>query len=165
MLSILTAVSSLTVIYPKVVLLIQTVVYILTVVSSFCNCSQQHHSPHSYFHVIFISAYPAVQVRMYACKYAWQKRFNWKGKQSLQACNYVKGRNHCRNKANDSFGRVMSHEPPEAHVIKYARGGAVELYGQSFSCYFSELGSIFKKALLLKPLNSRLLCFDARLER
>ena len=28
--------------------------------------------------------------------------------------------------------------PPEAHVIKYARGGAIhriELYGRSFTCY------------------------------
>ena len=55
--------------------------------------------------------------------------------------------------------------PPEAHVIKYARGGAVELYGRSFTRYLSELGSIFKKMFHLKPLNSRLLCFDARLER
>ena len=44
--------------------------------------------------------------------------------------------------------------PPKAHVIKYARGGAVhriDLYGQSFTCYFSELGSTFKKGLHLKP--------------
>ena len=67
-LSILTAVSSLTVVYPKVVLtvvFIPTVVYILTVVSSLSDYSPQH-SPHSYFHVIFISAYPAVRVKFYA---------------------------------------------------------------------------------------------------
>ena len=54
--------------------------------------------------------------------------------------------------------------PPEAHVIKYASGGAVELelYGRSFSRYFSKLGSIFKKALHLKPLNSRLPCFETK---
>ena len=37
-------------------------------------------------------------------------------------------------------GRV---QPPEAHVIKYARGGAIhhtELYGRSFTRYFSRLG-------------------------
>ena len=37
---------------------------------------------------------------------------------------------------------------PEAHVIKYARGGAVhriEPYGRSFTRYFSVLGSIKKK--------------------
>ena len=42
--------------------------------------------------------------------------------------------------------------PPEAHVIKYARGGAVhriELYGRSFTRYFCKLGSIFKKVLHL----------------
>ena len=58
----MTAVSSLTVVYPKVVLtvvFIPTVVYILTVVCSLPDNSPQH-SPHSYFHVILISAYPAV---------------------------------------------------------------------------------------------------------
>ena len=63
-LSILTAVSSLTVVYPKVVptvVFIPTVVYMLTVVSSLSDYSPQH-SPHSYFHVIFISAYPAVRI-------------------------------------------------------------------------------------------------------
>ena len=67
-LSILTAVSSLTVVYHKVVLtviFIPTVVYILTVVSSLSDYSPQH-SPHSYFHVIFISAYRAVRVKFYA---------------------------------------------------------------------------------------------------
>ena len=67
---------------------------------------------------------------------------------------------------------VLSHEvmhrwPPEAHVIEFARGGVVhhiELYGLNFTPYFSELGSIFKKAIHLKPLNSRLPCFAARLE-
>ena len=45
---------------------IPTVVYILTVVSSLCDYSSQH-SPHSLaisFHVIFVSAYPAVQVKL-----------------------------------------------------------------------------------------------------
>ena len=41
----------------------------------------------------------------------------------------------------------------------------IELYGRSFIRYFSELGSIFKQVLHLKTLNSRLPCFDARLER
>ena len=57
------------VVYPKVVptvVFIPTVIYILTVVSSLSDYSPQH-SPHSYFHVIFISAYPAVQVQFYAC--------------------------------------------------------------------------------------------------
>ena len=67
-LSILTAVSSLTVVYPKVVLtmvFIPIVVYILTVVSSLSDYSPQH-NPHSYSHVIFISANPAVRVNFYA---------------------------------------------------------------------------------------------------
>ena len=57
-------------VYPKVVLtvvFIPTVAYILTVVSSLSDYSSQH-SPHSlsYFHVIFISAYPALRVKFYA---------------------------------------------------------------------------------------------------
>ena len=63
MLSILTAVSSLTVVYPKVVLtvvFIPTVVYILTVVSSLSDYSTQ------LIHVILISTYPAVRVKCYA---------------------------------------------------------------------------------------------------
>ena len=56
-------VSSMTVVYPKVVL---TVVFILTAVSaSISDCSPQH-SPHSYFHVIFISVYSAVRVNICA---------------------------------------------------------------------------------------------------
>ena len=60
-------VSSLTVVYPKVVptvVFIPTLVYILTVVCSLSVYSPQH-SPHSYFHVIIIS-YPAVRVKFYA---------------------------------------------------------------------------------------------------
>ena len=67
--SILTAVSILGVVYPMVVLtvvFILTVVYIiLTVVSSLPDSSQQH-SPHFNFHVIFISAYSAVRIKIYA---------------------------------------------------------------------------------------------------
>ena len=50
------------------VVFIPTVVYTLTVVSSLCDYISQHR-PHSLaisFHVIFISAYPAVQVKLYA---------------------------------------------------------------------------------------------------
>ena len=85
-LSILTAVSSLTVGYPNVVLtvvFIPTVVYILTVVSSLSDCSQQHHNPHSYLHVIFISAYPAVRVKIYA--YENMLRQKWLQMNSLFA--------------------------------------------------------------------------------
>ena len=102
MLSILTA-SSPTVVYPKVVLtvvFISTVVYILTVVSSLSDYSPQH-SPHSYFHVILISAYPAVRVKLYAYVNMLGRNdliICWRGKQSLQAYNYVKGRNQRRNK-------------------------------------------------------------------
>ena len=69
-LSILTADSSPTMVYPKVVLtvvFIPTVAYILIVVSSLSDYSSQH-SPYSlsYFHVIFISAYPALRVKFYA---------------------------------------------------------------------------------------------------
>ena len=104
-------VSSLTVVYPKVVLtvvFIPTVVYILTVVSSLSDYSPQH-SLHSYFHVIFISAYPAVRVKFYAYvnmlgrNYLKQTNLLFAGKESsLQACNYAKGRNQ---RTNYSFGK------------------------------------------------------------
>ena len=45
----------------RTVVFIPTVVYILTVVSSLSD-----YSPHSYFHVIFITAYPALRVKFYA---------------------------------------------------------------------------------------------------
>ena len=41
--------------------------------------------------------------------------------------------------------------PPETCVIKYDRGSTIhriELYGRSFSRYFSELGSILKKCYI-----------------
>ena len=52
--------------------------------------------------------------------------------------------------------------PPEAHVIKWERGSAVEVYGRSYLLF---LRVSLKKALHLKPLNSCLPCFDACLER
>ena len=64
-------------------------------------------------------------------------------------------------------GSVARGRTPEAHVIKYARGGAVyriEFYGRNFTRYFSELGLIFKKAFHLRPLNSRLSRFHDRLD-
>ena len=130
-LSIQIAVSSLAVVYPKVVLtvvFIPTVVDILTVVSSLYDCSQQHHNQHSYFHIIVISAYPAVREKMYAYINMFGRNdlipktnsICWKGRQSLQACNYA-----CEGKKppqDDSFGKGhcrTPQSPPEAHMIKY----------------------------------------------
>ena len=113
-----TVVSSLTVVYPKVVLtvvFIPTVVYILTVVSSLSDCSPQH-SPHSYFNVIFISAYPAVRVKFYAY-------VNMLGKNdvtaSLQLHEGKKPKR--RNNANDSFGKGF-HELKD-HVLNHLMTG------------------------------------------
>ena len=99
-LSILTAVSSLTVVYPKVVLtmvFIPTVVYILTVVSSLSDYSPQH-NPHSYFHVIFISAYPAVRVHFYAYAQWFNNKLTYYLLETKAVCksatidnNYAKG--------------------------------------------------------------------------
>ena len=101
------SVSSPTVVYPKVVL---TVVF-KTVVSSLCDYSSQH-SPHSLasisIHVIFISAYPAVQVKLYA--YVNMPGRNdlikitllfAKGKQSRQPATTRREETN----ANDSFGK------------------------------------------------------------
>ena len=61
-------------------------------------------------------------------------------------------------------GRVPP--PPEAHVINYTWGSAVELFMVAVSLvFFSKLVSIKKKRLHLKPLNSHLLCFDAHMEQ
>ena len=82
---------------------IPTVVYILTVVSSLSDYSPQH-SPHSYFHVIFISAYPAVQVKFYAyvnmlVRNDLTTNLPFAGKES-SCCKP-------RNNANHSFGKVF----------------------------------------------------------
>ena len=48
-----------------------------------------------------------------------------------------------------SVARGRAPLPFYAYVINYARGGAVELYGQSLShFYFSKLGSILKKRFI-----------------
>ena len=107
-LSILTAVSSLTVVF------IPTAVYILTVVSSL----SVHTQSNSYFHVIFISAYPAVQVKLYAYVNMLGRNnlisnyvtICWKGKQSA-SLHLREGKNQYRNNANDSFGKGF-------HVLK-----------------------------------------------
>ena len=85
--------------------------------SSLSDYSPQH-SPHSYFHVIIISAYPAVRVKFYAYVNMLGrndlKKTNllFAGKESsLQTCNNAKGRNQRRNNANDSFGKGF-------HVLK-----------------------------------------------
>ena len=86
-------------------------------VSSLSDYSPQH-SPHSYFHVIFISAYPAVRVKFYAYVNMLGRNdlittnLLFAGKESsLQACNYAMGRNQRRNNANYSFGKGF-------HVLK-----------------------------------------------
>ena len=91
--------------------------YILTLVSSLCDYSSQH-SPHSLaisFHVVFISAYPAVQVKLAYVNMPGRNDLITiinllfaKGKQSLQARNYAKGRNQRKNNSNDSFGKGFS---------------------------------------------------------
>ena len=152
--SIRTAVSILTVVYPKVVL---TVVYILTVVSSLSDCSQQH-SPHFYFHVIFISAYPYCTT-LCICKCAWQKwaliNSLFAGKESNRckpATTYAKGRNHHRNSANDSFGKGFCHTRSSAaswgtrdKVCKGRRHTPYRALWSKFHRYFSGLGPTSKK--------------------
>ena len=43
-----------------------------------------------------------------------------------------------------TIARGRAPPPPEAHMIKYARGGAV-LYGRSLTRYFSEFSNRLKK--------------------
>ena len=144
-LSILTAVSSLTVVF------IPTVVYILTVVSSLSVHTHTHSK--SYFHVILISAYPAVRVKFYA--YAGRNDLQKTNLlSSLQACNYAKGRNQRRNNANDSFGKGF--HVLKDHVLNRLMTGVHHYcYGRSSTRFFSKIASIFKKVLHLKDLNEK----------
>ena len=108
--SILTVFSILTVVYPKVVLtvfFILTMVYILTEVyipievSSSISESSQNTSR------IFIKnfyAYVNMLGRNDVICTNKLTHYLPEREQLLQACNYAKGRNHCRN-ANDSFGK------------------------------------------------------------
>ena len=139
---------------------IPTVVYILTVVSSLSDYSSQH-SPHSlsYFHVIFISAYPAVRVKFYAYVNIPGRLTNLlfaKGKQSLQACNYAKGRNQRRNNANDSFGKGF-HELKD-HVLNRLMTGRCRLnhcsYGRSSTRFFSKISFDFQKSATFNRFNA-----------
>ena len=87
---------------------IPTVVYILTVVSSLSDYSYiVHNTVHTLIHVILISAYPAVRVKFYAYvnMLVIINKLTYYLKSGLQTCNYAKGRNQCRNNANDSFGK------------------------------------------------------------
>ena len=135
---------------------IPTVVYILTVASSISDYSPQH-SPHSYFHVIFISAYPAVRVKFYAY-------VNMLGRNdlesSLQACNYAKGRNQRRNNANDSFGKgfhVLKDHVPNCLMNGRCLHTSLQL-SRSSTRFFSKIASIFKKSAT--DLNRHLECTD-----
>ena len=170
-LSILTAVSSLTVVYPKVVLtvvFIPTVVYILTVVTSLSDYSPQH-SPHSYFHVTFICAYPAVRVIFYAYVNMLGRNdliinyltICWKRKQSL--CNYAKGRNQRRNIANDSFGKGF--HVLKDHVLNRLMTGwcpckSLQLRPKFHSLFLQNSFDFQKSATHLKDLNPHLECTD-----
>ena len=63
-----------------------------------------------------------------------------------------------------SIHEVVRPPPSNVHMIK-GQSCNVWLYGGSMTRYMSELGSISKKALHLKLLNSHQPCFDADLER
>ena len=92
----------------------------------------------------------------------------WKGKQSLQVCNTRReetktGTMRMTALVKGSVTRGHAPPSPEAHVIEYARGSAIELYGRNFTRYFSKLGSIKKSAYFKTCKQSP--AFDARLER
>ena len=145
---------------------IPTVAYILTVVSSLSDYSSQH-SPHSlsYFHVIFISAYPALRVKFYAYVNMLGRNdliTNYllfaKGKQLLQACNYAKGRKR-RNNANDSFGKGF--HVLKDHVLMTGRCPLKSLQLRpKFHSLFLQNSFDFQKSATFKGLKSSLECTD-----
>ena len=85
-----------------------------------------------------------------------------KGKQSLQACNYAKGRNQRRKNTNDSFGKGL-HKLKD-HMLNRLMTGHAHVnhcsYGRSSTRFFSKIASIFKKVLHLKDVNRYLECTD-----
>ena len=103
---------------------IPTVVYILRVVSSLSDCSQQHR--HSYVHVIFISAYPAVRVKIYAYvnilgRNDYNKLTHYLLERkaiaaSLQLCEGKIGIMQMTALVKGSVTRSCASPPPEAHV-------------------------------------------------
>ena len=67
---------------------------------------------------------------------------NWKGKQCCKPATNRREETTVGTKLMTALvkGTVTQDHappPPEAHVIKCARGSAIELYGRSFTCYFS----------------------------
>ena len=146
------------VVYPKVVLtvvFITTVVYILTVVSSLSD-----YSPNSYFHVIFISAYPAVRVQFYAYVQWFNLNLLFAGKESSQqACdhryNYTKGRNQRRSK-NYSFGKGF--DVLKDHVLNRLMTGRCQSKSlqlrPKFHSLFLQNSFDFQKSATFKTLQS-----------
>ena len=129
-------------------------VYIVTVVSSLSECSQQQ------FTFLFsISAYPAVRGKnLCICKYAWQKLSNnctnklthyLPERKAIAACNYANGRNHPRNNVNDSFGkgfcRTRWSTSTHDKVCKGSAVHCIELYCQYFTRYFLRVMIDLKK--------------------
>ena len=78
-----------------------------------------------------------------------------KGGQSLQACNYVKGRNHCRN-MNDSFGNGF--HMLKDHLLNPLMTG--QCLHKSFHSHFLQNSFEFQKVLHLKDLNRHLECTE-----
>ena len=97
------------------------------------------------------------------CKYAWQisctnklTHYLRKGKQSLQACKYAKGRNHCKN-ANDSFGKGF--HTLKTHVLNGLMTGRCQSkIRPKFHSLFLQNSN--KKVLHLKDINRHLDCTD-----
>ena len=146
-LSILTAVSSLTVVYqggtdsglhPHTCLLVHP--------DSGSSLSDYivHNTVHTLIHVILISAYLTVRVKFYAyVNMLVITNLLFAGKKSsLQTCNYAKGRNQRRDNANDSFGKGF--DVLKDHVLHPFNDWALPAlhhcsYSQSSTRFFSKI--------------------------
>ena len=141
---IVTVLSILTVVYPKVVLtvvFILTLVYILTAVSSLSDYSPQH-SPHSYFHVIIICSYPAVRVKFYA--YVNMILTYYLLEKDSCRCKPATTRRKEQEQRNDSFGKGFL--VLKDHVLNRLMTGRCPSkycsYGRSSTRFFSKIASI-----------------------
>ena len=143
------------------VVFIPTVVYILTVASSLSDYSPQH-SPHSYFHVIFISAYPAVQVQFYAYVQWFNNKLTYYFLERKAVCkpatiNITTRREEttASTNANDRLGKGF--DVLKDHVLNRLMTRVNHSsYGRSSTRFFSKIASILKKSATFKTLKSSL---------
>ena len=103
------------------------------------------HSPHFYFHAIFISAYSAVRVKNFNLYMIGRNIYNYSD-------NYVFAGKESNREANDSFGKGF--HALIAHMLNRLMTGrcphkSLQLRPK-FPRFFSKIASIYKKKCYIK---------------